>query len=356
MEGWRDRRLIERLGLPKPLLLAPMAGAGGVALAAAAMRGGAMGALPCAMIGVEEAAAQVAEVRAAVAGPLQLNVFCHADPPPFDDAAWRALLRPYYAELDVGPPATPPPPRRAFDDAQCALVERVRPEAVSFHFGLPAPDLLARVKTAGALVLASATTVAEGRWLAERGVDAVIAQGSEAGGHSGRFLDAHPSSRMTTFALVPLLADATGLPVIAAGGIGDGRAIAAAALLGAAAVQVGTAFLACPESLISAPHRALLGTEAETVVANLFSGRPARGFANRITRELGPIRSEVPPFPHGGEALAELRRVAPADFANLWAGQAAALARDEPAEAVARRLIAEAAGLLGSGGGFSASA
>jgi nitronate monooxygenase len=323
-----------------------MAGAGGVALAIGAMRGGAVGALPCATVSAETVASQVAEVRGACGGPLNLNFFCHVDPGPGDEGPWRALLAPYYREFDVGPPAEAPPLRRAFDEAACELVKAVRPEIVSFHFGLPDAPLLERVRATGALVLSSATTLAEGLWLAARGVNAVIAQGWEAGGHSARFLDADPSSRLTTFALVPLLVDALDVPVIAAGGIGDARGVAAAALLGAAAVQIGTAFLACPESLVSPRHRALLGTEAETVMTNLFSGRPARGFATRLTRELGAIRGEVPPFPHGGNAQARLRQAASEHFANMWAGQAAALACAEPAEQVARRIAMDATRLL----------
>lgn len=302
--------------------------------------------MPCATVSAETVAAQLAEMRAAVDGPINLNFFCHTDPGPGDDGPWRALLEPYYREYGVGPPAEPQPMRRAFDDTLCQLVETLRPEIVSFHFGLPEGDLLRRAKATGALILSSATTLAEGLRLQDGGVDAVIAQGWEAGGHSARFLDADASSRLTTFALVPALVDALDVPVIAAGGIGDARGIAAAALLGAAAVQLGTAFLACPESLVSPQHRALLGTEAETVMTNLFSGRSARGFATRLTRDLGPIRAEAPPFPHAGNALALLRQAAPDAFANMWAGQAARLARAEPAEIIARRLVLETTRLL----------
>jgi nitronate monooxygenase len=323
-----------------------MAGAGGPALAIGAMRGGAAGALPCATVSAETVTRQAAEVRAACSGPINLNFFCHADPGPGDEAAWHALLAPYYREYGVGPPDELPSPRRAFDEAACELVEAVRPEIASFHFGLPEAALLDRVRATGAVVIASATTLPEGLWLASRGADAVIAQGWEAGGHSARFLDVDPSSRLTTFALVPLLVDALDVPVVAAGGISDARGVAAAALLGAAGVQIGTAFLACPESLVSPPHRALLGTDAATVMTNLFSGRPARGFATRLTRELGAVRDEVPPFPHGGNALAALRTAAPEVFANMWAGQAAGLARAEPAEQVARRIATEATRLL----------
>lgn len=349
MAGWRDSRLVERLGLTSPILLAPMAGAGGPALAIAAARGGALASLPCAMLSADQVRAQVAEVRAAAPGPINLNFFAHTMPERIDDAAWRSALEPYYREYGIegaGPPAAV---RRPFDAAMAEVVEDVRPEVVSFHFGLPAADLLDRVKAGGAFILSSATTVAEGLWLVERGVDALIAQGWEAGGHSARFLAADPSSAMTVMALVPQLVDATGLPVIAAGGIGDARGISASAMLGAAAVQIGTAYLACPESLIPDRHRGRMTDEAawETVATNVFSGRLARGYPTRLTRELGPVSGYAPPFPHAGDALAALRAKAPADFANMWAGQAAPLTRAEPAEALTRRLAAEARILLG---------
>lgn len=346
MTGWRDRRLVGRLGIAHPILLAPMAGAGGPALAIAAMRGGALGGLPCALIDADTGRTHVAEVRAAATGPLNLNFFCHAMPDAVDDTAWRAALAPYRAEFGVAadPPAAV---RRPFDAEMAALVEELRPEVVSFHFGLPEPALLARVRATGAFVTASATNVAEGRWLAERGVDAVIAQGWEAGGHSARFLPADPSSALTVMALVPQLVDATSLPVIAAGGIADGRGIAAALMLGASAVQIGTAYLACPESLVSPLHRERLGRDEDTVVTNVFTGRLARGFPTRLTRALGPVSLIAPPFPHAGDALAGLRAADPANFAAMWVGQGTALARPEPAEALTRRIAAEALALLG---------
>ena len=348
MRAWRDRRLLDRFGLSTPVLLAPMAGAGGVDLAVGAMRGGALGSLPCAMLSPDQIRAQIAEVRAAAPGPINLNFFAHETPGAFDDSNWRAALAPYLEELGVGD-GPPPIARRPFDAEAAELIEELRPEIVSFHFGLPSAPLLARVKATAMFVLSSATTPAEGRWLAERGVDAVIAQGWEAGGHSARFLPADPSSAMTTLALVPQLVDALDVPIIAAGGIADGRGIAAAAILGAAAVQIGTAFLACPESLASPLHRTALTGEAsdETVVTNVFSGRLARGFPTRLTRELGPVSAIAPPFPHAGDALAPLRAVAPADFANRWAGQAARLSRAKPAEETVRRIVAEAQDLLG---------
>ena len=348
VSGWRDRRLIERLGIEAPVVQAPMAGAIDENMAIAVARGGGLGSIPCALLTPDIARDQIERMRAAIDAPVNLNFFCHINPPRGEDGAWRAALEPYYAEFGVGAPATPPPPRRPFDEAMCALVEAVRPAMVSFHFGLPAEPLLERVRATGALVTAAATSVAEARWLAERGVDAVIAQGWEAGGHSGRFLPADPASYMGTFALVPQVADAIGIPVIAAGGIADARGIAAALLLGASAVQIGTAYLACPESLISPLHRELLGSEAAetTVLTNVFTGRAARGIANRLVRDQGPISPDAPPFPYAAEALTELKRADPANFGSLWAGQAARLSRVEGAEALTRRLAREALALL----------
>ena len=346
--GWRDRRLLDLFGIDAPIVQAPMAGAQDAELAIAASKGGALGSLPCALLGVETARDQVAQFRAATAGPLNLNFFCHRPAGAYGDSAWRTALQPYYAEYEVGYPASPPPLRRPFDEAMCALVEEISPEVVSFHFGLPEEGLLRRIQDSGPIILGCATSPAEARWLAEREVDAIIAQGWEAGGHAGRFLPADPSSHMGTFALVPQIADAVSVPVIAAGGVADARGIAAALMLGASAVQIGTAYLSSPESRISDLHRAALASEAAetTVSTNLFTGRFARGLETRLTRELGPASNIVPPFPHGGDALAELRKADPASFANMWAGQAARLARAEDAEALTRRLAAETLELL----------
>lgn len=334
---------LETLGARAPIVQAPMAGAAGAALAIAAMRGGAVGSLPCAMLTPEQLAGQVAEVRAAANGPLNLNFFCHRLPEPApDENAWRALLAPYHAEEGVAP-GPPPPLRRPFDQALCAAVDQARPAIVSFHFGLPEESLLARVRGAGALVFGNATTCAEMHWLAERGVDAVIAQGAEAGGHSGWFLG--PEHRPTP--LAELLAEKVAVPVIAAGGIVDGADIARALSAGASAVQLGTAFLAARESGIAAPFRALLGTRVPTEFTNLFSGREARGIVNRLMRELGPIRDEVPPFPYGSNALASLRAHAEADgrgdYSPLWAGTGVARVQAMGAEELVGRLIAELA-------------
>ena len=347
-----DARFAGLFGSRHPILLAPMAGAGGVELAVAAIEGGAVGALPCAMLTPDDVRRQVAEVRARCEGPLNLNFFCHQMPGRADDTAWRALLRPFYEEFGIEPEAGAGPVRRPFDAAMCAVVEEVRPELASFHFGLPEAALLERVRRSGAKIIATATTVAEARWLAVRGVDAIVAQGWEAGGHAGRFLASAPEEQMGLIALVPQVADATGLPVIAAGGIGDARAIAAALTLGAAAVQIGTAYLHCPESLIGDAHRAALASDAaeRTRFTNLYSGGLARGLPTRLTDALGPVRSEAPPFPLAAAALAPIARAAAArgepGFTPMWSGQAARLGRPLPARELTESLAEGALALL----------
>jgi nitronate monooxygenase len=337
---WRDRRFLELSGARAPIVQAPMAGASGVELAVAAIEGGAVGSLPCALLTPEQVVAQAAEVRARADGPLNLNFFCHVLAPAPDERAWRALLKPFYDEFGIEDAGDPPPLRRPFDAAMAGAVEAARPDFVSFHFGLPDAALVDRVRASGARIIDNATTLAEGKWLAGQGCDAIIAQGYEAGGHSGWFLDAHRPVGL--LALVRQLAQSVDVPVIAAGGIADGEAIAAALTAGASAVQIGTAYLACPESLIPPAHRALLGTDAETVFTNLLTGRPARGFRNRLIDALGPIHADAPPFPHAASALAPLQARSRADFGPLWAGQSAALAREMPARDLTRQL-AEAA-------------
>lgn len=340
MGGWPDRRLLDLTGAAVPIVLAPMAGAGGVKLAAAAMRGGALGSLPAALLSPEALRTQIAEVRAEAEGPLNINFFCHHLDETVDDSGWRALLQPFYDAEGVAPPDTAPMLRRPFDAAMCEAVEETRPEVVSFHFGLPEPAMLDRVRASGAKILASATNVAEARWLAERGVDAVIAQGYEAGGHAGWFLDRHQPVGL--FALVRGIVEAVEVPVIAAGGIVDARDIAAALMLGASGVQIGTAYLATSESLIGESHRALLGSDAETGFTNLITGRAARGYGNRLTEALGWMRDEAPAFPHASTAIAPLKAKAEAegrsDYATRWAGQGASRVRSMPAQQLTETL------------------
>ena len=351
MSPWPDSRLATRLGIAHPLLLAPMAGAAGPELAIAVARAGGLGALPCALLDADTIDRQVAAYREAVQAPLNLNFFCHAPPQPdaSRDARWRERLAPYYVELGLAPDAVVAAPQRTpFDATLCALVERLRPEVVSFHFGLPAADLLDRVRASGAFVIASATTVAEATWLAARGCDAIIAQGAEAGGHRGMFLTEDAATQVGLFSLLPQVVDAVALPVIAAGGVADARGIVAALALGAAAVQIGSAYLLSEEARISPPHRGALQSPraADTAITNLFSGRPARSIVNRLMRELGPISDLAPAFPTAGNALAPLRAHSLAqgsdDFTSLWAGQSAPLARALPAETITRELAAQA--------------
>lgn len=348
---WPDRRWLDLVGTDLPIIQAPMAGAQGSAMAAAVCQAGGLGSLPSAMLDVDKAKAEIGIVRQRAAAPLNVNFFTHvpAEFSPEREKLWREALRPFYLEMGLDPGADAPSVNRApFDEAMCRLVEEVKPEVVSFHFGLPAAALLSRVKTAGSIVISSATSAAEARSLAERGVDAVIAQGYEAGGHRGIFLGEDIASQAGTMALVPQIADAVDLPVIAAGGIGDGRGIAAAFALGASAVQIGTAYLFTPEALISELHRKALlqASDDGTALTNLFSGRPARGLYNRVMRELGPISDKTPPFPMAGAALAPLKAKAEsegkADFSSLWSGQAAALGREMGAGELTRMLADEA--------------
>ncbi|HEX8222301.1 MAG TPA: nitronate monooxygenase [Allosphingosinicella sp.] len=353
---WRDRRFAALLGSRHPILLAPMAGAGGVDLAVGAIEGGAVGSLPGAMLAPDDMRSQVEQVRARAAGPINLNFFCHRTPDGADEPAWRALLAPFYEHYRVAANSAAGPVRRPFDDAMCEVVEAVRPELVSFHFGLPEEGLLDRVRAVGARVIANATTVAEARWLAERSIDAVIAQGWEAGGHAGRFLGGRPDEHMGLFALLPQIADSVDCPVIAAGGIADGRGIAAALTLGAAAVQIGSAYLHCPESLIAPAHRAALASEAAEhgVFTNLFSGGLARGLWTAPMEALGPVRSEAPPFPLATAALAPLARAAAErgepGFRPMWAGQAARLGKPLPALELTQLLARDALARLGVSG------
>jgi nitronate monooxygenase len=348
---WPDRRLIELFKLEVPIVQAPMAGAMDWELAAAAAQAGALGSLPCAMLDADQIRQRMAKIRAHTRKPINLGFFCHT-PPELNnqrEARWRETLAPYYHELGIDSAAPVPSSNRAaFDATFCDVVEELKPEVVSFHFGLPEPDLVQRVKAAGCIIIASATTAAEARWLEARGVDAVIAQGYEAGGHRGIFLTDDIATQAGTFALVPQIVDVVKLPVIAAGGIADARGIAAVFALGAAGAQIGTAYLWCPEAKISAPHRAALKSARDdgTAVTNLMTGRPARGFVNRVMREIGPMSDVAPEFPLAAGALAPLRAKAEAqgsgDFSPMWAGQAASLGRAMPAGELTRTLAAEA--------------
>jgi len=353
---WRDRRILDLFHIEVPVLLAPMAGSGGSELAIAVAEAGGLGSLPCAMLSPEQIRTELGIIRQRVSKPINLNFFCHRPPlhDPTREAGWRKRLEPYYAEFKLDPAAAPANAgRNPFDEESCKIVEEFRPEIVSFHFGLPQEPLLERVRNTGAKIIASATTVAEARWLEERGCHAIIAQGAEAGGHRGMFLEDDINTQPGTMALVPQVVDAVSVPVIAAGGIADGRGIAAAFMLGASAVQIGTAYLQTPEALSGPLHRQALAEAREdrTVLTNVFTGRPARGLINRIVREVGPISAEAPAFPLALAAVGPLRKAAEeagtGDFSPLWAGQAAPLARAMPAGELTLKLAKDAAALLG---------
>lgn len=326
-----------------------MAGVQGAVLAAAVSNAGGLGSLPCAMLSVDAMRAELTLLQALTDKPYNVNFFCHT--PPVPDAkkeeTWRALLAPHYESLGLSQGDIAVGPGRMPFNAQAAdLLEEFRPPVVSFHFGLPDAALLARVKAWGAMVLSSATTVQEALWLQDHGVDAIIAQGLEAGGHRGMFLSDDITTQVGTFALLPQIVQAVRVPVIAAGGIADARGVAAALALGACATQVGTAYLLCPEATTSAVHRAALQSPQpqHTALTNLFTGRPARGIVNRVMRELGPISSAAPAFPLATAAMVPLRseaeRRGSADFSPLWSGQNASGCNSMPAAELTRALAA----------------
>jgi nitronate monooxygenase len=342
--------LQDLIDVPLPVIQAPMAGVQGSALAAAVCNGGGLGSLPCAMLSLERLREELLALSQQTERPFNVNFFCHAAPraDASRETAWRAALAPYYAELGIDAGAlSAVPARESFSAAACELLEQFSPAVVSFHFGLPPPELMARLKRLGATVLSSATTVEEARWLERRGVDAIVAQGLEAGGHRGHFLSDDLDLQMGLFALLPQVIAAVNVPVIAAGGIADAQGVAAAMALGASAVQLGTAYLLCPEATTSAVHRAALQSDAAlaTALTNLFSGRPARGIINRLMRELGPMSPLAPDFPLAAAALAPLRACAEgqdsADFSPLWAGQNTMGCRAMPAAQLTQLLASQ---------------
>jgi nitronate monooxygenase len=345
----RHTAVTELLGIELPILQAPMASAATPELAAAVGEAGGLGALGSAMLPVDELRRQAERVRELTKRPFQLNFFCHerAEIGPGTAARARDRFAAVYAELGLGDPPEPGIPEIRFDELRLGALLEIRPATVSFHFGLPEAEQLAAIRAAGIAVLASATTASEAQALEAAGVDAVVAQGAEAGGHRGSFLVAGDDGPVGTLALVPQIVDAVTLPVIAAGGIADARQLAAVLALGAGAAQIGTAFLACPESGISDLWRqALSGASAEsTTITRAFSGRPARAFANRATRELDGVL----PYPAQMSLTGPLR--GDDAFVPLFAGQSAGLARPLPAGELVRELVAGAEELLARLGG-----
>jgi nitronate monooxygenase len=347
MTRWQDRRILDMFGIEIPIIQAPMAGATTVEMVLAVARSGGLGSLPSAQLNIDQLRDALGRIRASTDAPFNVNFFSHSAPAadPVGQRRWRELLAPYYVEAHLDPGIeTTGAGRAPFDSDFCDVVEEFKPRIVSFHFGLPEAALVDRVKATGAKVISSATTVAEAVWLEKKGVDAIIAMGFEAGGHRGNFLTEDMATQAGTMALVPQVVDAVKVPVIAAGGIADGRGVAAASMLGASAVQIGTAYLFCPEAGISSIHAQALAGAADdnTAITNLFTGRPARGIVNRLMRELGPLSDAAPSFPTAGAALAPIRAKAEAasrnDFTNLWSGQAGRLGRRLPADDLTRAI------------------
>jgi nitronate monooxygenase len=348
--------LQQLLGIELPIIQAPMAGAQGSALAVAVSNAGGLGSLPCAMLDVDAIRKELTAIRAQTSKPFNVNFFCHTQPEASAgrEAAWRAALAPYFAEYGIDASSIPAQAgRQPFGVEVAEVLNEFKPAVVSFQFGLPSSELLARVRRGGARILAAATTVDEARWLEAHGADAVIAQGLDAGGHRGCFLTDDLSTQMGTLALVPQVVQAVRIPVIAAGGIADAKGVAAVMALGAAGVQVGTAYLLCAEATTSAVHRAALKSDAARVTAltNVFTGRPARGIVNRIVREVGPISAAAPPFPLAVSAVAPLRARAESlgsgDFSPLWAGQNTSGCKEISAATLTRELAAFASSIPG---------
>ncbi|MGH8545910.1 MAG: NAD(P)H-dependent flavin oxidoreductase [Gammaproteobacteria bacterium] len=336
-------------GIELPVIQAPMAGVQGSALAVAVSNAGGLGSLPCAMFSLDALRNELVAIRAQTGKPYNVNFFCHPVPTPSAEreAVWRAALSPYFEAFGIDASTIAAGPGRApFSSEAADVLSEFKPAVVSFHFGLPSADLLARVRAWGSKIASSATTLEEARWLEAQGVDAIIAQGLEAGGHRGMFLSDDLNTQIGTFALLPQVVQAVKIPVIAAGGIADARGVAAAMRLGAAGIQIGTAYMLCPESTTSAVHRAALRGKAahRTALTSIFTGRPARGIVNRIMNELGPMCTAAPAFPLAISAIAPLRAKAESygsgDFSPLWAGQNVSGCKEIPAADLTRELAA----------------
>lgn len=355
---WPNPRLLELLELEIPIIQAPMAGADSVALARSVSSTGALGSLACALLSPDGVREAVRAIRYEMARPFNLNFFCHTMETPNNAAIekWRNFLRPHYEGLGLHiEEVAESRLRLPFNEEMCEVVEEVKPEVVSFHFGLPSPYLIERLKRHGIKILSSATSVQEAKWLESRGCDAIIAQGIEAGGHRAMFLEANVATQVGLFALLPQVVDAVSVPVIAAGGIADARGVIAAFALGASGVQLGTAYLFCPEAKVSPLHRRALeeASDDATALTNLFSGRPARGIVNRFLREAGPMSDAPLAFPYAATFVTPLRvasqKAGSLDYMQLWAGQAAALVRSMPADEFTRQLAADVLSRLDDG-------
>jgi nitronate monooxygenase len=320
--------LLQLLGIEIPIIQAPMAGADTTELAINVSRAGGLGSLACAMLTADQVLEQYHAITAKTNKPINLNFFCHqqVEKSSVKQQNWLNRLLPYYAAYHIDPSTVAPAVvRMPFNEEYCRVVEQLRPPIVSFHFGLPDPPLLERVKATGAIILSSATTVEEGTWLAKAGCDVVIAQGQEAGGHRAIFLTDDLSTQLPTAQLVQLLAKELSVPIVASGGIADAQTIKQAFTWGAATVQLGTAYLFCAETRVAPLHRQVLASDSTTTITNIFSGRPARGINNRLIQEIGPICSDAPNFPYASDYIAPLRKASEAvgsiNCMQLWSGQ-----------------------------------
>ena len=354
MPSWTETRLTELLGLRYPIIQAPMAGSSTPAMAIAVSNAGGMGSLGCAMHSLDQLRADCQTMREGTNGAYNINFFAHAEPE-MDAAAidaMRAMLAPYYAQLGLGEPPEGSPPAPTFGADHLAIMLEERPAVVSFHFDMPDADAVSALKEAGIVVLCSATNGREAREIERLAADAVIAQGFEAGGHRGTFTEPYEDGHVGTMALVPQIADAVSIPVIAAGGIMDGRGIAAALALGAEAVQVGTAFLTSPESACNDVYRDALTSagDDDTRLTNAFSGRPARGIENRYIRETAGREAEFPAFPIINNLTNPMRKASgdagTGEFMALWAGQGVTLSKSLPAAELLEVLVAETEAVL----------
>jgi len=359
MQPWPDHHLLDLLNLEIPIIQAPMAGSDSVELARSVSSTGALGSIACPLLSPDDVREVVRRFRREMPRPLNLNFFCHTREAPTSTVTnrWKQFLRPHYERLRFDIESVPESRLRLpFNEEMCAVVEEVRLEVVSFHFGLPDGSLVARIKGQGIKILSSATSVREAKWLASQGCDAIIAQGIEAGGHRGMFLETNIETQLGLFALLPQVKDAVSVPVIAAGGIADARGVIAAFALGASGVQLGTAYLFCPEAKVSPLYRGALEQAAEkgTALTNLFSGRPARGILNRYLEESGPMSDAVPAFPYAATLVAPLRaaseRAGSLDYMQLWAGQAAGLVKPMPADQFTRKLAEDVSNLYSRSG------
>lgn len=344
--------LLDLLGIAWPIIQAPMAGVSSPAMAAAVSNSGGLGSLGVGAMTAKQAREAIHQFRERSGGPLHVNVFVHrpARANPQKEAAWIQQLRAEFERANASPPETLREIYTSFlvDDEMLAMLVEEKPKVVSFHFGVPRPEQVSALREAGVVLLASATTVREAQLLQAAGMDAIVAQGYEAGGHRGVFDPDGEDTRLGTFALTRLLVHALDIPVIAAGGIMDGAGIAAALKLGASAVQMGTAFIATDESLADSGFRELLFSDAahHTVMTRVISGRPARSLANAFTRWGSHVPDDaVPDYPIAYDAGKSLNAAGKAagqyGYGAHWAGQGAPLARAMPAQALMRVLQRE---------------